>query len=225
MGGSLQEGDRRGLNYQSIGSGGGIRQIQAKTVAFGATDAPLKGEDLDKHGLVQFPTVLGGVVPVDQRSGSSERRSQADGRGSRRHLPRRDQEVERPEDRGAEQGREAARRNDHAGLPLRLRRARPAFSPPICPRSRRRGRDRSASAPRSTGRSARAARAMKASPRPSSRSPTRSAMSSSPTPSRTTSPTPSCRTRTASSSGRTTRPSRPPPKAPTGTRRRASASR
>ena len=53
-----------GLNYQSIGSGGGIRQIQAKTVAFGATDAPLKGEDLDKHGLVQFPTVLGGVVPV-----------------------------------------------------------------------------------------------------------------------------------------------------------------
>ena len=53
-----------GLNYQSIGSGGGIRQIQAKTVAFGATDAPLKGEDLEKHGLVQFPTVLGGVVPV-----------------------------------------------------------------------------------------------------------------------------------------------------------------
>jgi phosphate transport system ATP-binding protein len=53
-----------GLNYQSIGSGGGIRQIQAKTVAFGATDAPLKGQDLDKHGLVQFPTVLGGVVPV-----------------------------------------------------------------------------------------------------------------------------------------------------------------
>ena len=53
-----------GLNYQSIGSGGGIRQIRAKTVAFGATDAPLKGEDLDKDGLVQFPTVLGGVVPV-----------------------------------------------------------------------------------------------------------------------------------------------------------------
>jgi phosphate transport system substrate-binding protein len=53
-----------GLNYQSIGSGGGIRQIQAKTVAFGATDAPLKGDQLEKHGLVQFPTVLGGVVPV-----------------------------------------------------------------------------------------------------------------------------------------------------------------
>ncbi|MCJ2084941.1 phosphate ABC transporter substrate-binding protein PstS [Methylobacterium sp. E-005] len=53
-----------GLNYQSIGSGGGIKQIQAKTVDFGATDAPLKGEQLDKDGLVQFPTVMGGVVPV-----------------------------------------------------------------------------------------------------------------------------------------------------------------
>jgi phosphate transport system substrate-binding protein len=53
-----------GLNYQSIGSGGGIRQIKAKTVAFGATDAPLKGEDLAKDGLVQFPTVMGGVVPA-----------------------------------------------------------------------------------------------------------------------------------------------------------------
>lgn len=53
-----------GLNYQSIGSGGGIKQIQAKTVDFGATDAPMKGEDLEKLGLLQFPTVMGGVVPV-----------------------------------------------------------------------------------------------------------------------------------------------------------------
>ena len=53
-----------GLNYQSIGSGGGIRQIKAKTVAFGATDAPLKGADLTKDGLIQFPTVMGGVVPA-----------------------------------------------------------------------------------------------------------------------------------------------------------------
>src|SRR5882672_2649106 len=45
-----------GLNYQSIGSGGGIKQIEAKTVTFGATDAPLKAEDLDKFGLAQFPT-------------------------------------------------------------------------------------------------------------------------------------------------------------------------
>ena len=53
-----------GLNYQSIGSGGGIKQIKAKTVTFGATDAPLTGKDLDKTGLVQFPMVMGGIVPV-----------------------------------------------------------------------------------------------------------------------------------------------------------------
>ncbi len=53
-----------GLNYQSIGSGGGIRQIKAKTVDFGASDMPLKPEELEKEGLVQFPAIIGGVVPV-----------------------------------------------------------------------------------------------------------------------------------------------------------------
>ncbi len=53
-----------GMNYQSIGSGGGIKQITAKTVDFGASDMPLKPEELDKSGLIQFPTVMGGVVPV-----------------------------------------------------------------------------------------------------------------------------------------------------------------
>ncbi|MCZ8547383.1 phosphate ABC transporter substrate-binding protein PstS [Mesorhizobium qingshengii] len=53
-----------GLNYQSIGSGGGIKQIKAKTVTFGASDAPLKGEDLKSTGLAQFPMVMGGIVPV-----------------------------------------------------------------------------------------------------------------------------------------------------------------
>jgi phosphate transport system substrate-binding protein len=53
-----------GLNYQSIGSSGGIRQIRAKTVTFGATDAPLSGADLDKDGMVQFPAIIGGTVPV-----------------------------------------------------------------------------------------------------------------------------------------------------------------
>ncbi|TAG65088.1 MAG: phosphate ABC transporter substrate-binding protein PstS, partial [Burkholderiales bacterium] len=52
------------MNYQSIGSGGGIKQIQSKTVDFGATDMPLKAEDLAKDGLVQFPAIIGGVVPV-----------------------------------------------------------------------------------------------------------------------------------------------------------------
>jgi phosphate transport system substrate-binding protein len=53
-----------GLNYQSIGSGGGIKQIKAKTVTFGASDMPLKPEDLKEAGLVQFPMIIGGVVPV-----------------------------------------------------------------------------------------------------------------------------------------------------------------
>ena len=53
-----------GLNYQSIGSGGGINQIKADTVNFGASDMPLEPDELEKAGLVQFPTVIGGVIPV-----------------------------------------------------------------------------------------------------------------------------------------------------------------
>src|SRR4030088_3616452 len=52
-----------GMNYQSIGSGGGIKQIKAKTVTFGASDMPLKPEELQEAGLVQFPMIIGGVVP------------------------------------------------------------------------------------------------------------------------------------------------------------------
>ncbi len=58
-----------GLNYQSIGSGGGIKQIEARTVIFGASDAPLTGDVLEKNGLVQFPMVMGGIVPVVNLSG------------------------------------------------------------------------------------------------------------------------------------------------------------
>src|SRR5215510_11777062 len=53
-----------GLNYQSIGSGGGIKQIKAKTVTFGASDKPLEPAELKESGLVQFPMIIGGVVPV-----------------------------------------------------------------------------------------------------------------------------------------------------------------
>lgn len=53
-----------GLNYQSIGSSGGIKQIRAKTVTFGATDAPVPGAELDKDGMIQFPAIIGGTVPV-----------------------------------------------------------------------------------------------------------------------------------------------------------------
>jgi phosphate transport system substrate-binding protein len=53
-----------GLNYQSIGSGGGIKQVEAGTVVFGATDKPLSDAELDKNGLIQFPMVMGGIVPI-----------------------------------------------------------------------------------------------------------------------------------------------------------------
>jgi phosphate transport system substrate-binding protein len=62
-----------GLNYQSIGSGGGIRQIRAKTVDFGATDAPVKGEELTRDGMLQFPMVMGGVVPALNIQGIGQR--------------------------------------------------------------------------------------------------------------------------------------------------------
>jgi phosphate transport system substrate-binding protein len=58
-----------GLNYQSIGSSGGLRQIRAKTVTFGASDAPVDGARLDKDGMVQFPVILGGVVPIANLDG------------------------------------------------------------------------------------------------------------------------------------------------------------
>lgn len=61
----------QGINYQSIGSGGGIAQIKARTVDFGASDAPLKKQDLDAAGLIQFPMIMGGVVPVVNLKGLS----------------------------------------------------------------------------------------------------------------------------------------------------------
>ena len=69
-----------GMNYQSIGSGGGIKQINAKTVDFGASDMPLKPEDLDKGGLMQFPAVMGGVVPVVNVNGIAAGELKLDGK-------------------------------------------------------------------------------------------------------------------------------------------------
>ena len=68
-----------GLNYQSIGSGGGIKQIKAKTVTFGASDMPLKPEDLRAAGLLQFPMIIGGVVPVVNIKGVGPGQLQLDG--------------------------------------------------------------------------------------------------------------------------------------------------
>jgi phosphate transport system substrate-binding protein len=66
---SYKKATGTGLNYQSIGSGGGIKQIKAKTVDFGASDMPLKPQELDKEGLMQFPAIMGGVVPVVNLNG------------------------------------------------------------------------------------------------------------------------------------------------------------
>lgn len=68
------------LNYQAIGSGGGIKQISNKVVDFGASDKPLKPEELDKKGLIQFPTVVGGVVPVINIPGITEGQLKLDGK-------------------------------------------------------------------------------------------------------------------------------------------------
>jgi phosphate transport system substrate-binding protein len=67
------------LNYQSIGSGGGIKQIKAKTVTFGASDMPLTAQELDEAGLIQFPMIMGGVVPVVNLKGIAAGQIKLDG--------------------------------------------------------------------------------------------------------------------------------------------------
>ena len=67
------------VNYQGIGSGGGQAQIKAKTVDFGGTDAPLKPEDLEKHKIFQFPTLMGGVVPIFNVKGVGSGQLKLDG--------------------------------------------------------------------------------------------------------------------------------------------------
>jgi len=70
---------KNNVNYASIGSSGGIKQIREKTVDFGATDAPLKGDDLEKNGMVQFPAIIGGVVPVVNLAGFKPGQLRIDG--------------------------------------------------------------------------------------------------------------------------------------------------
>ena len=82
-----------GMNYQSIGSGGGIKQIIARTVTFGASDMPLKQEELAKNGLVQFPTVMGGIVPVVNLDGINSNDLTIDGPDTRQDLSRRGQDL------------------------------------------------------------------------------------------------------------------------------------
>ena len=108
-----------GLNYQSIGSGGGIKQIKAKTVTFGASDMPLKPDDLEASGLIQFPMIMGGTVPVVNLQGIAPGQLTLDGKTAGRHLPRRHHQVERPEDQGAQSRRQPAEQGDRRGASLR----------------------------------------------------------------------------------------------------------
>ena len=82
-----------GLNYQSIGSGGGIKQIKAKTVTFGASDMPLKPDDLNAAGLLQFPMIIGGVVPVVNLKGIAAGTAALGRCDHRRHLSGRHRQM------------------------------------------------------------------------------------------------------------------------------------
>ena len=82
-----------GVNYQSIGSGAGIKQIQAKTVTFGATDMPLKADQLEKDGLAQWPMIMGAIVPVVNIEGVKAGDMVLDGADARQHLSRQDHQV------------------------------------------------------------------------------------------------------------------------------------
>ncbi len=90
------------LNYQSIGSGGGIKQITERTVDFGASDLPLTPEDLAKNNLLQFPAVIGGGCARRQYRGRESRRNETRSGNREQNLPGRNQKMERSEDQGVE---------------------------------------------------------------------------------------------------------------------------
>ncbi len=174
-----------GLNYQSIGSGAGIKQIQAKTVTFGATDAPLKAEQLEKDGLVQWPMVMGAIVPVVNLEGIKPGELVLSGEVLGDIYLGKITKWDDAAIAKLQSEAEAAVRRHHRRPPLRrfghhlqLHRLSVQGRTPN-------GRPRSAPAPRSNGRSASAPRAMKASPATSARPRTRSVTSNMPTPSRT----------------------------------------
>ena len=123
-----------GLNYQSIGSGGGIKQITAKTVTFGASDMPLKPEELTRTGSIQFPTVIGGDRAGGQSRRHQVRRTQARRSDACQDLPRRDQDLERSGDPEAQPQREAAVAGRSSSCIVPTARARRSSSPIICPR-------------------------------------------------------------------------------------------
>ena len=174
-----------GLNYQSIGSGGGIAQIKAKTVTFGATDKPLTAKELAAAGLTQFPVVIGGIVPVVNVPGVKPGQLVLDGptlalifQGK---ISRWDDPAIKKLNPGVNLPGKAisvVHRSDGSGTTFQ-------FATYLSRVSATTGRPMSAPTPRSTGPRASAPRAMKASPAMWRRSPAPSAMSNMPMPSRT----------------------------------------
>ena len=173
-----------GLNYQSIGSGAGIKQIQAKTVTFGATDAPLKHETLEKDGLVQWPMVMGAIVPVVNLEGIKPGELVLSGevlgdiylgkikKWDDAAIAKLNPKLKLPADAIT-----VVRRSDGSGTTFNFT--------DYLSKSNAEWKAKAAPAPRSNGRPASAPRAMKALPAMSARPRTRSATSNMPTPSRT----------------------------------------
>ena len=131
------------INYQSIGSGGGIRQITKQTVFFGATDGPMTNDQLlaAPGKILHFPTVLGAVVPVYNIPGVKAE-LKFTGRRARRHLPRQDHEVERSGDREAESRRQPAGEPTSPSSIAPTAPARPTSGSTTWRRSRRSGRSK-----------------------------------------------------------------------------------
>ena len=174
-----------GLNYQSIGSGAGIKQIRAKTVTFGATDAPLEAKDLDKDGLAQWPMVMGGIVMVVNIPGVKPGELVLDGPTVAQIYMGKIVKMERSGDREAQSEPQAARSRDRQHSSRRRVGHHLQLHLLSLGRSRRSGNRASARRRPSNGRRASGPRATTASPTMSPPPPARSAMSSSPTPSRT----------------------------------------
>jgi phosphate transport system substrate-binding protein len=171
------------VNYYPIGSGGGIKQIQSNVVTFGASDMPLKLDLLNKDGLVQFPTVIGGVVPVVNVEGVRSGELKLDGATLAKVFLGDIKSWNDPA---------IAKLNPDTKLPplpivvvRRLDGSERPFSGPItCPKSAGSGSPRSAATPLSSGRSASVPTAMTASPTACGIRRVPSAMSSTPMPSR-----------------------------------------
>ena len=174
-----------GLNYQSIGSGGGIKQITARTVTFGASDMPLQPEELEKIGVIQFPTVMGGIVPVVNLDGIKSGDLTIDGPTLAKIYLGEIKTWDDAAHQEAEPEREAALTGDRGRAPLgRLRHHLHLHQLSV---EGERGLEvaRSAATRRSNGRPASAPRATKALPTTSATPKARSVMSRRPTPSRT----------------------------------------